>query len=100
MSGALSRARMWRGGRGRTGILAGVDAAERADEILGEVLERQVERRTAADHDIVISGPHTRGRQPHHLPQPSPHAIALRRIADLLGNRKSHPHRSILPPSE
>src|SRR5580765_4305995 len=99
MSGALSRARMWGGGPVRTSTLAGMHAAERAGEILDQPLERQIESGAPADQHIVVSRSHPRGRgEPYHLPEPPPHAIALRRIADLLGNGKSYPHRSILAP--
>src|SRR5207253_9363344 len=99
ISGALSRASMWGGGRARTSTLASMDAAERAGEILGQPLEWQIESGAPADQHVVISSSHAgRRRKPHHLPQPPPHAIALGRVADLLGNGKSHPHRSILAP--
>src|SRR5436309_11786339 len=103
MSGALPRARMWGGGRARTSTLAStlasMHAAERAGEVLDQSIEWQLESRAPADQHIVKSLSHSgRWRQPHHLTEPPPHAIALGRIADLLGNGKSHPHRSILAP--
>src|SRR4051794_25795360 len=91
---------MWGGGRARSSALAGMDTVERAHEILDQPLERQTKSRAPADQHVVISLSHLRRGKPHHLPQPPPHAIALRRVADLLGNGKSHPHWSILAPIE
>src|SRR4051794_38303497 len=88
ITGVLPCARMWGGGRLHT---SGMHAGERAAEILDQALERQMQRRAPADQHIVASRPHRRlSRQPHHFAQPPADAIALGRIADLLGDGKSH----------
>jgi hypothetical protein len=74
-------------------------AAECAGEIFDKPFKRQSQCGAAADQHIIMAGPHRRlPRQPHHLAKPPPHAIALDGIADLLGDRKPHSHRSILAP--
>ena len=97
ISGGLPGARMWGGGRSA----ASVNAAECAGEILDQSIERQLQGLAAANQHIIVSGPHLGPRrQPHHFAKPPPYATALGRVADLLGDGETHPHRSILAPIE
>src|SRR6202012_4495104 len=87
MSGALSRARMWGGGR----TLATMNGAQGPREILDQPLKREAEGGPPPDQDVVVSWlqPALR-RAPDHVAQPAPHPVPLDRVADLLGNGKPH----------
>src|SRR5262245_34888799 len=74
-----------------------VDPPERPVEVLDQALERQIKCCPPADQHIVVATSH-RGlrREPHHLAQPPPDAVAFDGIADLLRAGEAHAHRSIL----
>jgi len=76
-------------------------AAKGLVEILKQPVERQIERTAPPDQHIIVSRLHSGRRcKPDHFAQPPTNAVALNRIADLLGNGKSDTHRSILTPIE
>ena len=96
---------VWAPASSRAGAIGtrrgGMHAAKGLVEILKQPVERQVERAAPPDQYIIVSRPHSgRRRKPDNFAQPPANAVALDRIADLLGNSKSDTHRSILTPIE
>jgi len=64
-------------------------------KVLPDAVKRQLQSRSAADQNIVMSGlKTTAAAQSYCFTQPAPDAIALDGIADLLGHRKADPNRA------
>jgi len=63
---------------------ANVNLLERRIEFPHHLTERQFERRPPPDQHVIVAGVQfAGGREPHHLPQAAPHAIALHGVAHL-----------------
>ena len=75
-------------GRGTSGMKATQGRVELPDH----VGERSLQRHPPSDQDVIVAGAECFGRrQPHHLAQAPPHAVAFHGIADLARHGEADP---------
>lgn len=66
-----------------------MNLADRRSQFTHELVEGNGQRISPADEHVVMLWPKRRFASPGGLTKPSPDAIALRRVADALGNREA-----------
>jgi hypothetical protein len=76
------------------GFVRCVDAIKRRGKVANHGFELGPQRRRPPHQNVIVAGAELCcGGDADQLAQATPHAVALHGVADLLGNRQSHPRR-------